>query len=160
MFFIIYRADNVDVVIRIENECLHLLNMDENIQIIPIQSITKRKINQNLTVLDSQNNNLNIGNIVNVIDGPFTNHQGQMKHLYRHFIFIFCRTVTKNGGLFVCKARNILLAGGISKISSIPSLNPINAPYISPRVMSSSSRHTSSTGSSSIHSNSPASSGS
>ena len=87
------------------------------------------------------------------------NRQGQIKHLYRHFVFIFCRTLTENGGIFVCKARNLLLAGGTSKISSIPSVNPLNAPYMSPRVMASPSPHTSQSGSSSIHSNSPASSG-
>jgi len=152
------RADKVGVVIRIEKERLHVLNMTEKVQIVPIQSITKRKINRNATALDSQNNNLNVGDIVNVIDGPFTNRQGQIKHLYRHFVFIYSRTLTENGGLFVSKARNLLLAGGQSKISST-ALNPINAPYMSPRVISSPSPHAPSSGSSSIHSNSPASTG-
>ncbi len=152
-------ADKVGVVVRIEKERLHILNMDGKVQVAPIQSVTKRKINRNATALDSQNNNLNVGDIVNVIEGPFANRQGQIKHLYRHFVFIFCRTLTENGGIFVCKARNLLLAGGTSKISSIPSSNPLNAPYMSPRVMLSPSPHTSSSGSSSIHSNSPASSG-
>ncbi len=151
----------VRVVVRIEKERLHILNMDGKVQVVPIQSVTKRKINRNATALDSQNNNLNVSDIVNVIDGPFANRQGQIKHIYRHFVFIFCQTLTENGGIFVCKARNLLLAGGTSKISSIPSSNPRNASYMSPRVMASPSPHTSSlsSGSSSIHSNSPASSG-
>lgn len=70
-FLIIYRADKVGVVIRIEKERLHVLNTDGKVQIIPIQSVTKRKINRNATALDSQNNNLNVGDIVNVNDGPF-----------------------------------------------------------------------------------------
>jgi len=152
------RADKVGVVIRIEKERLHVLNMDGKVQILPIQSITKRRINRNATALDSQNNNLNVGDIVNVIDGPFINRQGQIKHLYRHFVFIFSRVLTENGGFFVCKARNLLLAGGQSKISSI-ALNPINAPHMSPRFMPSPSPHVPSSGSSSIHSNSPASTG-
>jgi transcription elongation factor SPT5 len=160
---IVSRADKVGVVIRIEKERLHIINIDGKVQVVPIQSVTKRKINRNATALDSQNNNLNVGDIVNVIDGPFTNRQGQIKHLYRHFVFIFSRTLTENGGLFVCKARNLLLAGGTSKISSISaSINSINAPYMSPRVMSSPSPHvssSSSSGSSSTHSNSPASTG-
>lgn len=158
------RADKVGVVVRIEKERLHVLNMDGKVQMTPIQSVTKRKINRNATALDSQNNNLNVGDIVNVIDGPNTNRQGQIKHLYRHFVFIFCRTLNENSGIFVAKARNLLLAGGQSKISSTPSSNPLNAPYMSPRVMASPSPHTSSSsssssGSSSIHSNSPASAG-
>ena len=155
-------ADKVGVVIRIEKERLHILNMDGKVQVVQVQSVTKRKINRNATALDSQNNNLNVADIVNVVDGPNPNRQGQIKHIYRHFVFIFSRTLTENGGLFVCKARNLLLAGGTSKISSIPAANPLNAPYMSPRVMASPSPHTSSSsssGSSSIHSNSPASSG-
>jgi transcription elongation factor len=65
------RTDKVGVVIRIEKERLHVLNMTEKVQIVPIQSITKRRINRNATALDSQNNNLNVGDIVNAIDGPF-----------------------------------------------------------------------------------------
>ncbi|CAF1071659.1 unnamed protein product [Rotaria magnacalcarata] len=152
-------ADKVGVVVRIEKERLHVLNMDGKVQLVPIQSVTKRKINRNATALDSQNNNLNAGDIVNVNDGLFANRQGQIKHLYRHFVFIFCRTLTENGGLFVCKARNLSLAGGASKVSSGPLSIPMNAPYMSPRVASSPSPHTLSGGSSSIHGNSPASGG-
>jgi hypothetical protein len=45
--------------------------MDGKVQMVPIQSITKRKINRNATALDSQNNNLNAGDIVNVNEGLF-----------------------------------------------------------------------------------------
>jgi transcription elongation factor SPT5 len=171
-----YRADKVGVITRIEKDRLHILNMDGKVQLFPIQSITKRRINRNATALDSQNNNLNVGDIVNVIDGQFgvrtsysflrfifavflKNRQGQIKHIYRHFVFIFCRTLTENGGLFVSKSRNLLLAGGTSKVSSNPSSYSANAPYMSPRTMSTPSPHTSSSGSSSVHANSPASAG-
>ncbi|CAF3585929.1 unnamed protein product [Adineta steineri] len=154
-------ADKVGVIVRIEKERLHVLTMDGKTQVVPIQSVTKRKVNRNATALDSQNNNLNSGDIVNVVDGPNSNRQGQIKHLYRHFVFIFCRTLTENSGIFVAKARNLLLAGGTSRISSSPSM-PVNAPYMSPRTMGTPSPHTSSSsagggsgGSSSIHSNSP-----
>ena len=42
-------ADKVGVVIRIEKERLHILNMDGKVQIVPVQSVTKRKINRNAT---------------------------------------------------------------------------------------------------------------
>jgi transcription elongation factor SPT5 len=64
-------VDKVGVVIRIEKERLHRLNMDGKVQVLSIQSVTKRKINRNVAVLDSQNNNLNVGDMVTVIDGPF-----------------------------------------------------------------------------------------
>ncbi len=45
--------------------------MDGKVQLVANQLISKRKVNRNATALDSQNNNLNVGDIVNVIDGPF-----------------------------------------------------------------------------------------
>jgi hypothetical protein len=70
-FCYVCRADKVGVVTRIEKERLHVLNMDGKVQKIPIQSITKRKVHRNATALDSQNNNLNVGDMVNAVDGPF-----------------------------------------------------------------------------------------
>lgn len=63
-------ADKVGVIIRIEKERLHVLNMEGKVQLVPVQSVSKRKVYRNTTALDSQNNNLNAGDIVNVIDGP------------------------------------------------------------------------------------------
>lgn len=149
--------------------------MDGKVQILPSQSVRKRQISRNAMALDSQNNHLNAADIVHVIDGPFAvrnsknndnkqclffsiskNCQGQIKHIYRHFVFIACRTLTENGGLFVCKAKHLLLTGSQSKVSS----TMIHAPYMSPRVSLSPSPHTSTSNSSSIHMNSPISSSS
>ena len=38
------------------------------------------------------------------------NRQGQIKHIYRHFVFIFSRTLTENGGLFVCKSKKFIIS--------------------------------------------------
>ncbi|CAF2502362.1 unnamed protein product [Rotaria sp. Silwood2] len=67
----------------------------EKFQVVPIQSVTKRKINRNATEFNSENNNLNVDDIVNVIDGSFSNSQGQINHLYGHLIFIFCHILIK-----------------------------------------------------------------
>ncbi|CAF3083087.1 unnamed protein product [Rotaria sp. Silwood2] len=58
----------------------------------------------------------------------------QIKHIYRDFVFIFCRILTENSTLFVSEATNLLLADGQLKVSSNSS---------------------SSTSSSSLHLNSP-----
>ncbi|CAF5095408.1 unnamed protein product [Rotaria sp. Silwood1] len=116
MFIFLYRADKVRVVIRIEKERLHRLNMDGKVQVLRIQSVTKRKINRNAAAIDSQNNNLNVGDM---------SRQGQIKHLYRHFVFIFCHTLTENGGIFVLSS------------------NPINTVPMSPLRITLPSPHTS-----------------
>ena len=38
--------------------------------------------------------------------------QGEIKHLYKGFGFISSKLVLENGGIFVSKARNLVLAGG------------------------------------------------
>ena len=38
--------------------------------------------------------------------------QGEIKHLYRGFAFISSKLVMENGGIFVAKAKNLVLAGG------------------------------------------------
>ncbi len=143
--------------------------MDGKVEISPVQSVTKRKINWNAKAFDSQNNNLNVGDIINVIDESlavnylysflfffFKESLRTNKTSLSSFVSIFCSILVENGGLFVSKARNLFLAHETSKVSSIW----VNALYISLRTMLTSSPHTSSTGSSSlIHSNSPASSG-
>ena len=81
----ISRADKVGVVTRIEKERLHVLNMEGKVQMVPIQSVTKRRINRNATALDSQNNNLNVGDMVNVTDGPFAvriNSENEMYYIF------------------------------------------------------------------------------
>lgn len=40
--------------------------------------------------------------------------QGEIKHTFRDFVFIFSRKHAENGGIFVCKARHLLLVGGNS----------------------------------------------
>ena len=38
--------------------------------------------------------------------------QGEIKHLYRGFAFISSKLVLENGGVFVSKTKNLVLAGG------------------------------------------------
>ena len=38
--------------------------------------------------------------------------QGEIKHLYRGFAFISSKLVLENGGIFVSKTKNLVLAGG------------------------------------------------
>ena len=43
--------------------------------------------------------------------------QGEIRHVYRHFVYIHSRDVVDNGGIFVCKARHLELAGGSHSVS-------------------------------------------
>lgn len=42
--------------------------------------------------------------------------EGEIRHLFRGFAFLHCKKLVENGGMFVCKTRHVVLAGG-SKVS-------------------------------------------
>lgn len=43
--------------------------------------------------------------------------EGEIRHLFRGFAFLHCKKLVENGGMFVCKTRHLVLAGG-SKVST------------------------------------------
>lgn len=47
--------------------------------------------------------------------------EGEIRHLFRGFAFLHCKKLVENGGMFVCKTRHLVLAGG-SKVSTSCSL--------------------------------------
>ena len=53
----------------------------------------------------------------------FQGRGGEIKHLYRNFAFLYSRMYLDNGGIFVCKTRHLLLAGGAKVISGIDKVN-------------------------------------
>jgi len=46
------------------------------------------------------------------------NKQGEIKHVYRGNVFIQAKNVVENGGVIVCKAKHVELAGGTSNAVS------------------------------------------
>lgn len=38
--------------------------------------------------------------------------EGEIRHIFRGFAFLHCKKLVENGGMFVCKARHLVLAGG------------------------------------------------
>ncbi len=46
--------------------------------------------------------------------------QGEIKHVYRGNVFLQARNVLENGGIVVCRANHVELAGGTSNAVSAP----------------------------------------
>ncbi|KAK6010085.1 hypothetical protein OSTOST_24923, partial [Ostertagia ostertagi] len=65
--------------------------------------------------------------------------QGEIKHVYRSWVFVFSRKHTENGGMLVCKARHLLLIGARAGAGrgDMPSMNRLSMsspnPFASPR---------------------------
>ncbi|XP_072045475.1 transcription elongation factor SPT5-like [Amphiura filiformis] len=101
----------VGVIVRLEKESLQVLNMHNKlVQCKPV-AVSKKK-SRFAIALDAEQNNIQLRDIVKVIDGPHSGRQGEVKHIYRSFAFLHSRLMTENGGMFVCRTRHIVLAGG------------------------------------------------
>ncbi|KAG8193552.1 hypothetical protein JTE90_003761 [Oedothorax gibbosus] len=131
-------AQTVGVIVRLEKENFHILNMHGNLVKVKHQSVLKRKDTKRAVALDSEANQLQVRDVVKVIDGPHSGRQGEIKHLYRSFAFLHSRMMTENGGIFVCKTRHLVLAGAGSgsarPLSEINMRSPFHA--ASPRINS------------------------
>ena len=75
-------------------------------------ALQKKRDNRNAVALDSEQNPIQNRDIVKVIDGPHSGRQGEINHLFRNFAFLHSRKMLENGGIFVCKCRHLVLAGG------------------------------------------------
>lgn len=111
------------------------------------QAVTRKKDNRFAVALDSEQNNIHVKDIVKVIDGPHSvsisshplalletarvghspksdhpfpiqGREGEIRHLFRSFAFLHCKKLVENGGMFVCKTRHLVLAGG-SKVRRV-----------------------------------------
>ncbi|XP_015380176.1 PREDICTED: transcription elongation factor SPT5-like isoform X2 [Diuraphis noxia] len=102
---------NVGVIVRIEREKMHILNLAGKLVEARPQSLNKKKEHKNTIGIDGLGSSIQRNEIVKVIDGPHTGLHGEIKHLYRHFAFLYSRLMTDNGGIFVCRLRHIALAG-------------------------------------------------
>ncbi|CDW52049.1 Transcription elongation factor SPT5 [Trichuris trichiura] len=101
----------VGVIIQIEKDYLNVLNMHGKVVRVKQQSLYGKKDTKFAVALDSDGNNICAGDAVNVIDGPHAGMKGDIKHVYRSYIFVHSKTFPRNGGLFVCRSRHLLLAG-------------------------------------------------
>lgn len=96
----------VGYIIRIERESVRIVT--QNGKTMSVKTIAIARKLPSGQALDSQRNFLQARNIVNVLD---TGTQGEIKHIWRHFLFCFNRSHGENNGIYVQKSRNVLLAG-------------------------------------------------
>ncbi|XP_077549814.1 transcription elongation factor subunit Spt5 [Haemaphysalis longicornis] len=101
----------VGVIVRLEKENFQVLNMHGKVVQVKHQSVTKKCDARKAVALDSDQNQIQVRDIVKVIDGPHSGRQGDVKHIFRNFAFLHSRMMLENGGIFVCKTRHLLLAG-------------------------------------------------
>lgn len=135
----------VGVIVRLEKETMEVLNQHGKVVRVKPQAIQSKKDTRHSQALDSQQNPIQCKDMVKIIDGPFAakkneeEKQGEIKHVYRSWVFVFSRKNLENGGIVVCKARHLLLIGarvGTGR-GDMPSMNRLGMtspnPFASPR---------------------------
>uniref|UniRef100_A0A8D2JJL6 Transcription elongation factor SPT5 n=1 Tax=Varanus komodoensis TaxID=61221 RepID=A0A8D2JJL6_VARKO len=125
----------VGVIVRLERETFQVLNMHGKVVTVRHQAVNRKKDNRFAVALDSEQNNIHVKDIVKVIDGPHSGREGEIRHLYRGSAFLHCKKLVENGGMFVCKTRHLVLAGG-SKPRDVKDFTIGDAPPMSPRINS------------------------
>lgn len=120
----------VGVIVRLEKELFHVLNMHGKVVQVKPQSITKKREAKNVMGVDSRGNTIQKRDIVNVVDGNSPDSQGEVRHIFRNFVFLYSRMCLENGGIFVVKSNHLEVAGG-SKTAGQQ-----NFGYMSPRLSS------------------------
>ena len=118
-----------------EKENFQVLNMHGKLVYVKPQAVHKKKENRRAMALDSEQNTIQNKDIVKVIDGPHSGRQGEIKHLYRNSAFLYSKMMLENGGIFVCKTRHLVLAGG-GKASNSSSGGGMSLGFMSPRLSS------------------------
>jgi transcription elongation factor SPT5 len=121
----------VGVIVRLEKELFHVLNMNGKVIQTKPQSIQKKREAKNVMGVDSRGNTIQKRDIVNVVDGSSPDNQGEVRHIYRNFVFLYSRMCLENGGIFVVKSNHLEVAGGVKSVN----VN-VNQGFMSPRLSS------------------------
>jgi len=126
----------VGVIVQIQKESFQVLNMNGKVVSMKPAALQKKRENRNAVALDSEQNAIQVRDIVKCIDGPHSGRQGEIKHLFRNFAFLHSRMMMDNGGIFVCKCRHLVLAGGAKANSAGGGAASSLPGFMSPRLSS------------------------
>ncbi|RWS12398.1 transcription elongation factor SPT5-like protein, partial [Dinothrombium tinctorium] len=125
----------VGVIVRLEKENFQVLSMHGNLVHVKHQAVSKRRDSRRAVSLDTDQNQLQVRDHVKVMDGKQSGLQAEIKHIYRNYAFLYSKLYLENGGIFVCKTRDLQLCGVSRPLSTSGALNSMN-PYMSPRLAS------------------------
>ncbi|OQV17540.1 Transcription elongation factor SPT5 [Hypsibius exemplaris] len=101
----------VGVIVRIERDVLYILTMHDKVVHMKPGAGLKKKDTSRAVTCDSEANQLRVKDFVKVVAGNNSGRQGELKHIFRNYLFLHSKLVPENGGLFVCMSRLVTLTG-------------------------------------------------
>jgi len=82
---------------------------------------------------DVQTNQLKVGDLVNVLEGPHKGKMGTIKRISRTQLFLYSQTRSEHAGIFVVRARSCLQAGSQNQNSDGHPCGTGGTPFSTPR---------------------------
>ncbi|KAK9768889.1 transcription elongation factor spt5 [Basidiobolus ranarum] len=104
--FVQLDPQTVGVITKIDRDTCRILDQNGNVRNIQPHQISASRDSRRAVAVDSQGNNIRVGDQVKEIDGEM--RQGTVLHLYRFFVFLRSREILENGGVFVARTRQLL----------------------------------------------------
>jgi len=102
----------VGVIVKIERDSFKVLDNNGNVQTIRLQEIGNKRTSKDAVSFDRFQNQIGVGDVVKVANGPFQGRQGTVRHLYKYYAFLHSKDMLENSGIFVVRTGNCEVLGG------------------------------------------------
>uniref|UniRef100_A0A1I8FAV8 Transcription elongation factor SPT5 n=1 Tax=Macrostomum lignano TaxID=282301 RepID=A0A1I8FAV8_9PLAT len=93
----------VGVIIRLEKEHFSLLTMHDKVIRVKQNALLRRRDNRHAQALDADGHPIQPKEVVKIAEGPHSGYQGEVRHIFRSWAFVYCRTHSENGGIVVAE---------------------------------------------------------
>lgn len=111
---------DVGVVTHVGRDGFSVLCQNGQARDISDQEIQRKMVSSRATAaLDKKHNHVSVGEMVNVVEGVHAGHAGTVKHIYRTYLFLHNNRMTTNAGIFVARARQVVLSGSKARSDMI-----------------------------------------
>ncbi|GLD93079.1 hypothetical protein PINS_up001671 [Pythium insidiosum] len=110
---------DVGVITHVGREGFKVLCQNGQARNISDQEIQRKLVSSRAVALDQKHNHVSVGEMVGVVDGPFAGHSGTVKHIYRTYLFLHNNRIMTNAGIFVARARQVILSGSKARSDMI-----------------------------------------
>lgn len=110
-------SSTVGVIVNVEKDsCKVLTNQGRpekpNVRICRLPDLKRKINNRRATAIDGARNEVSVGDIAEILEGPLRQKSGTVKHIMRGFLFIQSKQLTENGGFVAVHARQTKVRGG------------------------------------------------
>lgn len=129
---------SVGVIVRLEKDCFHVLDINGNVVEKASQALSTKRETRFAAALDANKNQIEKKDMVKVLKGPQSGKLFKIKYIYRNNAFVYCPTSLENGGFLVFKTYNLELLGGkkVSDNVAMPTTANLSAGSLSPSISS------------------------